>query len=470
MSTSMDEILEPLYLSLPQFVSRAHDLSLGSEDAFKFLRFVLAGRLEVDGKERRVFVNTRQGIRPPVQDKYMVCRDIDSIIGVSTDLPYKSSLAIFPMPSFRDTLTEEIHIKYTLKDGFPVNVPDFCPKLCSCFLQDAFRAPLHKIPNFALGTVDRRHVVVICFPRMYKVGARPIIPIEDISLFYNSCLRPSFVSISSHDTSRMHPTSAMLNDVNHDKRGRLHFSTVDLNPRLLDSFTQELRQRLDQHDKFRDAYFVHQFKGLKGRYRHEPEDSNQRRDVMQEVFHDLLQEDKLDPEQWMFDIALEIRDPGRILQWLTAGHNTIICHLLPSASNGKVEQLIKSPNYKRDITAQLEAIGGFRAVPFIRENPDKISYINIYTTDKSATYQYHEGLYRRRKAWHLFPGDIGKLTLDMKRISDTFSRCRGESEAFEGSARMEIRIPLNKVAEALKDIPHTLISRTVISFDCDTLW
>jgi hypothetical protein len=470
----MDENLEPLYLSLPQFVSRAHGLSLASEDAFKFLRFVLAGRLkDDDGKEHRIFVNTRQGIKPPTKDKYTVSRDIDSIIGVSSDLPYKSSLAIFPMPSFRDTLTEDIHKKYTLKDGFPVNVPYiFAKNRVDASCQDAFGAPLHKIPNFAFGTVDRRHITVICFPRMYKVGACPKILPEDISLFYNTCLRPSFVSISGHDTSRMHPTYAMLNDVNHDKRGRLHFSTVDLQAKLLDKFTQELRQQLDKHDKFRDAYFVHQFKGLKGRYRHEPEDSNQRRDAMQDFFLDHLQEDKLDPDQWMFDIALEIRDPGRILQWLTAGHNAILCHLLPSASNEKVEQLIKSQNYKCDITAQLEAVGGFRAVPFIRENPDKISYINIYTTDKSVTYQYHEGLYRRRKAWHLFPGDIGKLTLDMKKISDTFSRCRGESglEAFEGSVRMEIRIPLNKVAEALKDIPHALISKTVLSFDCDTLW
>lgn len=105
-----DEVLEASQISFKHFVSIAGLLySSGNMEAF--VRFVLAGRLG-EGKQARIFLNARQEASPPEISKYEVPGDIDSIVGVSRDLPYNVPMAIFPLPSFRDTLTENNHLTY----------------------------------------------------------------------------------------------------------------------------------------------------------------------------------------------------------------------------------------------------------------------------------------------------------------------------------------------------------------------
>ena len=121
-----DEDLCSLQLSLAQFVTLAQAL-LPSEldpcqDPSVFIRFVLAGRLETPntGSPLRVFINAKQGAFPIPVDKYQLHRDVDSVIGITQDLPFRRSLAIFPMPCFRDTLRKDNHVTYQVPGGFAV--------------------------------------------------------------------------------------------------------------------------------------------------------------------------------------------------------------------------------------------------------------------------------------------------------------------------------------------------------------
>lgn len=106
--------------SLEDFTTTAMDLFIeaqvnardGDEQAFNsFLKLVLGGRIWVDDEQRRVFVNARQDLYPADGDEVTVVRDYDSIIAITEDLPFSKGIAIFPVPSFRDTLTEDVHIK-----------------------------------------------------------------------------------------------------------------------------------------------------------------------------------------------------------------------------------------------------------------------------------------------------------------------------------------------------------------------
>ncbi len=110
-----DEPLDSLQLSLAQFVNLSHKL-FNSEmvDETMFIRFMLAGRLEMNGKSLRVSINAKQGAPPPSMGKYDLHRDIDSVIGVTQDLPFRRPIAIFPLPSFRDTLTKDNHVTYKI--------------------------------------------------------------------------------------------------------------------------------------------------------------------------------------------------------------------------------------------------------------------------------------------------------------------------------------------------------------------
>lgn len=110
-----DETLHESQVTLKQFVRTAeHLLSQDStqDNVVRFIRFVLAGRFELDGYQTRIFVNARQAASPPSINSYQHRRDLDSAIGVNRDLPFRVALAIFPLASFRDTLTEDNHVKY----------------------------------------------------------------------------------------------------------------------------------------------------------------------------------------------------------------------------------------------------------------------------------------------------------------------------------------------------------------------
>lgn len=108
-----DEDLCGIQVSLSEFVSVAQHLYT-LEDTEDFLRFVLAGRLKRDDMTARIFINARQGVLAPPISQYQLHRDIDSLIGVTRNLPFRLPMSIFPLASFRDSLTKDNHLKCTL--------------------------------------------------------------------------------------------------------------------------------------------------------------------------------------------------------------------------------------------------------------------------------------------------------------------------------------------------------------------
>ena len=117
-----DKALNALQLSLTEFVAVARALFPDpNQDPSAFVRFMLAGRLETPHGPLRVSINAKQDALPPSIGDYQLFRDIDSVIGVTQDLPFRRSLAIFPLPSFRDTLTQDNHVTYKIPGGFKVS-------------------------------------------------------------------------------------------------------------------------------------------------------------------------------------------------------------------------------------------------------------------------------------------------------------------------------------------------------------
>lgn len=107
-----DEPLELCQMMLEDFVKTSQFLDdQPTVDDVDFVRFNLAGRFERNGLKTRIAINSRQG--NDIRGKILHRRsDIDSVIGVSRDLPFVVPLAVFPLSSFRDTLTETNHLKY----------------------------------------------------------------------------------------------------------------------------------------------------------------------------------------------------------------------------------------------------------------------------------------------------------------------------------------------------------------------
>ena len=94
--------------------------------------------------------------------------------------------------------------------------------------------------------------------------------------------------------------------------------------------------------------------------------------------------------------------------------------------------------------------------------------MNVYTTDKTVTYQLHDGLFRRRGCEDLLPTKIERLLKDLGDISRTFGACAKEQQ--DGSARIELRVPLERTLHVLEDFPQQLVNTTLIEVPSQDWW
>lgn len=256
--------------------------------------------------------------------------------------------------------------------------------------------------------MDRRHITRIFFPGLYCKERNPAILPKTMTLIYEECLRPAVVGLNPVDRSRWPITYSAAMTLYRDQKGQFHFGTLDFPSHLLDKLGSKLLELFQMHDGLQDAFFVHELRGTKGASHHNPQDAKQRQQALDSVFH-LFDMSHIRPEDWVVDVALEIQCEGHVLQWLTKGHRHLLQFLLPSTPLHKIDSILASQSqYHLDLSAQLEDIGGFRAHPGSRGKDDNVRYINVYSTDKSVTYQLHDGIFMRRKPWHLFPASIGK--------------------------------------------------------------
>ena len=112
-----DEYLPPLQLGLEDLVTRgAEYLGEGtSAGVDKFIKLILAGRATIDHEEHRVLVNASQGDDTMVyRDEVTLTGDFDSLIGFSKTLPLRTALSVYPVPSFKHTLTKPIHVTWQI--------------------------------------------------------------------------------------------------------------------------------------------------------------------------------------------------------------------------------------------------------------------------------------------------------------------------------------------------------------------
>jgi len=190
---------------------------------------------------------------------------------------------------------------------------------------------------------------------------------------YEKCLRSAALAVNPVDQSRWPITYSAAMTLCRDTKGTFHFSTIDFPARLLRHFGAKLLELFGEHCELKDAFFVHELRGTKSSSHHDPGKVDERKASMDEIF-DLFE--PLNPDQWVVDIGLEVRQEGHVLQWLTEGHRRILAYLLPSASEEQISAILNSrTQYHCDISAQLGELGGFRASPASRGKADKVTYI-----------------------------------------------------------------------------------------------
>jgi hypothetical protein len=254
--------------------------------------------------------------------------------------------------------------------------------------------------------------------------------------------------------------------LSHKSSGELSFGTVDIPVAQLPDFSEGFLNRLDNIPDFHGAFFFHELRGTKSAYQHDPANVDEMENALEDVTRYLRKD--IDDGEWLIDVGLELRQEHRVLQWLRTGHIALLQHALPTPDDRKIERLANAKYFHQDTIAQLRDLAGFRVAPRTIGHRDEVVYINVYPTDKAATYQLHEGLFRRRKSADVLPNNIKKTLSDIDEISRTFLACGDKMQ--EGNVRFEIRVPLARANLVHFTLPQELIDQSVVSFPVQTWW
>ena len=186
---------------------------------------------------------------------------------------------------------------------------------------------------------------------------------------------------------------------------------------------------------------------------------------------------KISLEDWYIDVGLEVYLPNHVLQWLTDAHPQLLKFGLPkqaAVDPNSLGRLLEDPrHFFSDLVAQFREFAGFRSTPFRKGLADSVVYLNVYTTDKEATYQLHTGSFRKHNPSELLQGTSGdKLIKDINKMMAQFGQCMGNEARApnEGCARYEIRVALSKTPDALAGISNRLLTNSIVAIPVDLWW
>ncbi|EKM49397.1 uncharacterized protein PHACADRAFT_106860 [Phanerochaete carnosa HHB-10118-sp] len=301
-----DEQLPTDTLSIQEFVDLASRTLSGGLRIPDFVNLVLAGRELRDGGQICLDMDVfKDCVSPADIDTVEVTRDFDSVIGITTTLPFQAPLSIYPVANFRDSLTKTNHLSKRILN------PNW---------DNARRVEIHKIPNLCLSTASRRQKTLVCFPRMYKAGETHRITKEEMMLFYDSCLRPAVVAAVPTAIAHWPVSYDICLMTMWDKRQKFHFTSLDIPPDSLDDFATALRTNLEEHPIFQGCFFLHELRGSKGVTMHEPGDIGDC-DRAFNLSMDIFDKDKILADvggEWYIDVGVEIRAEDLVLQWRTS--------------------------------------------------------------------------------------------------------------------------------------------------------
>ena len=466
-------------LSLQNFVATAQDCQ---DDVVPLMNLMLCGRHGVmsdEGKfitHSRVAINARMGASVPGPNDVVVTRDYDSAMGITRNLPFKKTLAMFPVSPFRETLKTNNHMTYdiplpTVSVSFSMygknHAKDCHPRMCVRDEQNPTKmmnVPLFRIPNTALGKVDNRQVTRIFFPKMYRHGESPAITQERLASLYNDHIRPAVLTALTAWQLQWPIAYDAAYQQYQNRNGELQVGTIDIYPDALVPFCEALLESFVGHEDFDEAFFLHELRGTKGRVPHAPEDVQEHEEALNDVM-DCLDSQRINPEEWQIDVGLEISHSDHIVQWLTNGHLALLQHVLPSITGQEAKKLSDSSYFSADRVGHLRDFAGFHVHPHSRGLSDGVMYINVYCNEKTVIYQLHDGIYSTHYHSKLMPQKIAALSQNLVNMSKTFSKCSGvlNDRHQEASARLEVRVSLSMAMDVNVEFPEELLQSCVVS-------
>ncbi|KAJ3500113.1 hypothetical protein NLJ89_g9934 [Agrocybe chaxingu] len=439
----------PIYnCSVEQFCTTAKTLL--EEDQASFVRFALTGQHE-----------GRQAVIDPIQDRMTpfepitVHRDYDSLLGIDTDIRCTANLTISFIPKKEDTLTKNIHMTHVFEG----------PEL-------PFSAPVHKIPNLALGGYERHTVLRVLIPGLYNEDRNsPQLTQDELKEFYELGLRPAASQLLANGAANWPASYSNEMWRARSRTGTLAFQTTMFPGWLAVYLGDYIRMFLEENGRAswaRGLCFLYQIRGTKGGYEHEPT-----RAAAAVSLGELLEDYDFPPDQasygkWCVDVGLEVRSVEEdCVAWQTSSHFHIFKNIARVTEYHAARVTTPgSSKYTRDLTSHLTAVSGCRIPPGpMAQGEFKVSYFQMYGTEKSVVYRpdgHHFGKYLTCE--DVLKGKADNYIVNLYRV---YGDAIKHNQAM---ARVEVRVPLDHAADVLLNLDLQLLRQSLICMDPVAFW
>lgn len=244
------------------------------------------------------------------------------------------------------------------------------------------------------------------------------------------------------------------------------FGTQEVPGYMIERFGEEVMVRVQLLPFGEGAFFLHTLRGTRGRSQHDPNNADEVVAALDDYLS-IFNLEAMDVNEWWIDVALEYSCPDHVLHLRTDAHLHVVKEML-SLEGPRADHLasrltsLGSSLYRRDSTAQLEQLSGFRLSPETAGRGTKIVYVNAYTTDKASTYLFDNG----RFAKYITASEVLKIKsgADIPWVDRLKILYRTAAEQSDGHARLEIRVSLARAKTCLLSLSKQLLSRLLVKF------
>jgi len=131
---------------------------------------------------------------------------------------------------------------------------------------------MYKISNVPLDKVQQSHIIWIFLPQLYSADGVVMLSQEDLTLIYDHCLHPTLAEVLPEFADWALTSYAATLIQSRTCTRRLTFNTLDIPWNRLEEVAAILLSKLqEEKPAFRDAYFVHKLRGMKGGTIHDGE-------------------------------------------------------------------------------------------------------------------------------------------------------------------------------------------------------
>ncbi|SJL18187.1 uncharacterized protein ARMOST_21765 [Armillaria ostoyae] len=435
-------------VSLHQFIDSAELLRRTQSEAEcqeDYLRYVLCGEHSEDQ-----YINlSMTGAELPVEHAELT-RDYDSIIAICDRIP---ELGL----DFECVVTHQTRKAMQGKVGVRVPFQMRNPETGEVSANtEALKDP-GSVPNVYLGKLGHHCAVYLLLPNLAQSGNNETLPVtvEQYKIIYEA-FRETSGRLEPMIEARNPPTytskafSAGIG-ISRTIREMTELIRGEAVGGFMEDFSETLVRKAEEWGA--GHRFLIQWRGIKMLTAHDPQDEPGRCTALRRAIGADPQVFSAPGNDVFVDVALELAVKGGAVLWRSDGHAVALQKLF-AVHRTTAQQFTRFgySNYHRDTCAHLTAIAGCHITSNSKPlGPYRASFLQLYTTDKSLTYDMRT----RNNAKFVTTEDLMKKPPDnltynmfMTQIHDMFT---DTAESNDVHARIEARVPLEKAKQVLAE-------------------